>query len=49
MSSFFTSLGQFTVRFRYAVVLTWIVVTVLAVQLLPSLGDVAKDTTSGFH
>jgi putative drug exporter of the RND superfamily len=48
MSSFFTSLGQFTVRFRYLVVVAWIVVTVLAVRMLPSLGDVAKDTTSGF-
>ena len=48
MSRFFTSLGQFTVRWRFLVVLAWIVVTFLAVQFLPSLADVAKDTTSGF-
>ena len=48
MSHFFTSLGRFSVRFRFLVVLAWIVVTVLAVRTLPSLGDVAKDTTSGF-
>ncbi len=48
MGRFFTSLGRFTVRFRFLVVLAWIVVTILAVRLLPSLGDVAKDTTSGF-
>ena len=48
MSSFFTSLGRFTVRFRFLVVLAWIIVTILAVRLLPSLSDVAKDTTSGF-
>ncbi len=48
MSHFFTSLGRFSVRFRYLVVLGWVVVTVLAVQFLPSLSDVAKDTTSGF-
>ena len=48
MSGFFTSLGRFAVRFRYLVVLAWIVVTVLAVRFLPALGDVAKDTTSGF-
>jgi RND superfamily putative drug exporter len=36
------------VRFRYLIVLAWIVVTLLAVRLLPSLSDVAKDTTSGF-
>ncbi|HEX2754732.1 MAG TPA: MMPL family transporter [Candidatus Limnocylindrales bacterium] len=48
MSRFFTGLGRFAVRFRFLIVVVWVVVTVLAVQLLPSLGDVAKDTTSGF-
>src|SRR5438876_5590617 len=48
MSRFFTGLGRFAVRFRFLIVLAWIVVTVLAVRLLPSLGDVAQDTTSGF-
>ena len=48
LSSFFISLGRFTVRFRFLIVLAWIVVTILAVRLLPSLSDVAKDTTSGF-
>lgn len=48
MSRFFTGLGQFSVRFRFLIVLAWIVVTVLAVRFLPSLADVAQDTTSGF-
>src|SRR3954447_2341241 len=48
MSNAFTALGRFTVRFRFLVVIAWIVVTILAVKTLPSLGDVAKDTTSGF-
>ncbi len=48
MSYFFTGLGRFSVRFRFLIVLAWIVVTILAVRFLPSLGDVAKDTTSGF-
>jgi len=48
MSRFFTSLGRFVVRFRILVVLAWIAVTILAVRGLPSLSDVAKDTTSGF-
>ena len=48
MSHFFTSLGRFSVRFRYLIVVLWIVGTVLAVKALPSLSDVAKDTTSGF-
>ncbi len=48
MSRFFTSLGGFVVRFRYLVVVAWVVGTILAVQTLPSLSSVAKDTTSGF-
>lgn len=48
MSHFFDRLGHFSVRFRYLIVVAWIVVTVLAVRTLPSLADVAKDTTSGF-
>lgn len=48
MSHFFTSLGRVVVRFRFAIVLAWIIVTVLAVRFLPSLSDVARDTTSGF-
>ena len=48
MSHLFISIGRFAVRFRFLVVVAWIVATVLAVRLLPSLSDVAKDTTSGF-
>ncbi len=48
MSHFFTNLGRFSVRFRFPIVVAWIVVTLLAVRFLPALGDVAKDTTSGF-
>ena len=48
MSHFFDRLGHFSVRFRFLIVVAWIVVTVLAVRFLPSLADVAKDTTSGF-
>ncbi|MGH2464247.1 MAG: MMPL family transporter, partial [Candidatus Limnocylindrales bacterium] len=48
MSRFFMSLGRFSVRFRFLIVLAWFVVTVGAVRVLPSLADVAKDTTSGF-
>ncbi|HEX7472933.1 MAG TPA: MMPL family transporter, partial [Candidatus Limnocylindrales bacterium] len=48
MSHFFTSLGRFSVRFRFLVVVAWIAATFLAVRFLPSLADVAKDTTSGF-
>ena len=48
MNRAFTALGRFVVRFRFLVVVAWIVVTFLAVRYLPALADVAKDTTSGF-
>ncbi len=48
MLRFFDSLGRFAVRFRFLIVIAWIIVPILAVKTLPSLGDVAKDTTSGF-
>ncbi len=48
MSRLFLGLGRFSVRFRFLIVVAWIVATVLAVRFLPALGDVAKDTTSGF-
>src|SRR5512135_581854 len=48
MNRFFTTLGELVVRFRFLVVAAWIVGTIAAVQLLPSLSSVAKDTTSGF-
>jgi RND superfamily putative drug exporter len=48
MSRFFTSLGRFSVRFRFVIVVAWFAVTIVAVQVLPSLADVAKDSTSSF-
>ncbi len=48
MNRVFALIGVASVRFRYLIVLAWIVVTIVAVRALPSLGSVAKDTTSGF-
>jgi RND superfamily putative drug exporter len=48
MSRFFTGLGRFAVRFRFLIIVAWIAVTFLSIRYLPSLADVAKDTTSGF-
>src|SRR5690348_11649819 len=48
MSALFTTIGRVSVRWKWLVVLAWIVVTFLAVRYLPSIADVAKDTTSGF-
>jgi RND superfamily putative drug exporter len=48
MNRIFVLLGHASVRFRFLIVAAWIVITVVAVQTLPSLASVAKDTTSGF-
>jgi len=48
MNRIFALIGVASVRFRYLIVIAWIVVTVVAVRSLPSLASVAKQTTSGF-
>lgn len=48
MRSFFASLGRFAVRFRFAVVVAWIVLTVILVHALPTLASVSKDNNSAF-
>jgi RND superfamily putative drug exporter len=44
----YSGLGRFDVRFRYLIVVVWLVVTIVCVRTLPGLGSVAKDTESGF-
>ena len=48
MRRLYSGLGRFDVRFRYLIVVVWLVVTVVCVRTLPGLGSVAKDTESGF-
>jgi putative drug exporter of the RND superfamily len=48
MTRLFADLGRFSVRFRWAILVGWIVITVVSVKAFPSLASVAKDTTSGF-
>jgi putative drug exporter of the RND superfamily len=48
MNRIFALIGAATVRFRFLIVLAWILVTIVAVRTLPSLSSVAKNTTSGF-
>src|ERR1019366_4332673 len=38
----YSRLGKFDVRFRYLIVVVWLVVTVVCVRTLPGLGSVAK-------
>jgi RND superfamily putative drug exporter len=48
MNRLFASLGAASVRFRFVIVIAWVAITILAVRTLPTLGSVAKNTTSGF-
>jgi RND superfamily putative drug exporter len=44
----FAALGRFTVRFRYLIVVAWLVATVLSIRLLPSLTSVTNNNNSSF-
>ena len=48
MDRFFDALGLFVVRFRYPVVLAWIVLVVIASRVLPSLGSEVNNDNSQF-
>src|SRR5262249_24325500 len=44
-STFFAAAGRLAVRFRWAIVLTWVAGTVAAMALLPSLSSVTQSDT----
>jgi RND superfamily putative drug exporter len=48
MSRIFSAIGTFSVRFRWPIVIAWVLVTVVSVKALPGLADVAKDAQSSF-
>jgi RND superfamily putative drug exporter len=48
MNRVFAQIGVASVRFRFLIVIAWVAITIVAVQTLPTLGSVAKSTTSGF-
>jgi uncharacterized membrane protein YdfJ with MMPL/SSD domain len=47
-SRVFASIGNFSVRFRWVIVVGWLVITVFSVKAFPGLSDVAKDSQSSF-
>jgi RND superfamily putative drug exporter len=47
-SRVFASIGNFSVRFRWVIVVVWVVITVFSVKAFPGLSDVAKDSQSSF-
>jgi RND superfamily putative drug exporter len=44
----FGAMGNFSVRFRWPIVIAWVLVTVVSVKTFPGLSDVAKDSQSSF-
>ncbi|MGH9172491.1 MAG: MMPL family transporter [Acidimicrobiales bacterium] len=48
MHAFYAALGRFTVKFRWVIVVVWILGTVFAVKTLPSLGSVVNNNNSAF-
>ena len=46
--AFFAALGRFTVKFRWAIVVVWVVGTVAAVHFLPSLSSVVNNNNQDF-
>ncbi|MBA3823511.1 MAG: MMPL family transporter, partial [Ktedonobacterales bacterium] len=42
------TIGQFAVRLRFAIIIVWVVATVVCVHFLPSLASVANSDTSSF-
>jgi RND superfamily putative drug exporter len=47
-SRVFAAIGSFSVRFRWPVVIGWVVITIFSVKAFPGLSDVARDSQSSF-
>jgi RND superfamily putative drug exporter len=47
-SRVFTAIGSFSVRFRWPIVIGWVLITIVSVKVFPGLSDVAKDSQSSF-
>ena len=47
-SRVFRSIGIFSVRFRWPIVIGWVLITIVSVRAFPGLSDVAKDSQSSF-
>ncbi len=48
MNRFFSALGRFVVRFRFLIVVAWIVLLLLSTKALPSLGSEVNNDNSQF-
>ncbi len=48
MNQFFRQLGIFAVRFRWVIVVTWVVITIASVKFFPGTGTITKSGNSSF-
>ncbi len=48
MSAAFAAVARFAVRFRWFILIGWLIATFTALSFLPSLGSVAQDDTTSF-
>jgi RND superfamily putative drug exporter len=44
----FASIGNFSVRFRWPIVIGWVLITIVSVKAFPGLSDVAQNSQSSF-
>ena len=44
----FAAIGNLSVRFRWPIVIGWVLITIVSVKAFPGLSDVAKDSQSSF-
>ncbi|HEV3274156.1 MAG TPA: MMPL family transporter [Candidatus Dormibacteraeota bacterium] len=47
-SRLFAAIGSFSVRYRWPVLIGWVLITIVSVKVFPGLSDVAKDSQSSF-
>ncbi len=45
MDTIYAALGRFDVRFRYLIVVAWVVITIVGIRAFPSLSSVVPNTT----
>ncbi|HLW02945.1 MAG TPA: MMPL family transporter [Ktedonobacterales bacterium] len=45
MDTVYAALGRFDVRFRYLIVVAWVVITIVCIRAFPSLGSVTPNAT----
>ena len=48
MHTFFVGIGKFSVRFRWFIVVGWVLITIFSVKAFPGLNSISQNGNSGF-